>query len=50
MKEQRWEVLDGKKSKIESTDKGVKVRRDELIAWLKSSQVYKDWQEGHWEL
>ncbi|EJD03557.1 histidyl-tRNA synthetase [Fomitiporia mediterranea MF3/22] len=48
VKEQKWEMKDGKKSKIESADKGVKVKRAELIEWLKSSQAYKDFQVGNW--
>lgn len=48
VKEQKWEMKDGKKSKIESADKGVKIKRDELIQWLKSSEVFKDWQAGKW--
>ncbi|KAL5535853.1 HTS1 [Sanghuangporus sanghuang] len=48
VKEQKWEMKDGKKTKIESADKGVKIKRAELIDWLKSSQVYKDWQVGIW--
>ncbi|KAI5121828.1 hypothetical protein M0805_003262 [Coniferiporia weirii] len=48
VKEQKWEMIDGKKTKIESTDKGTKVKRDELVEWLKSSQTYKDWQVGKW--
>ncbi|KAH8119815.1 histidyl-tRNA synthetase [Phellopilus nigrolimitatus] len=48
VKEQKWEVKEGKKVKIESTDKGVKVERDKLIEWLKKSQTFKDWQAGKW--
>ena len=48
VKEQKWETKDGKKTKIESVDKGVKIKRAELIDWLKCSQVYKDWQAGIW--
>ncbi|KAL5533884.1 hypothetical protein ACEPAG_344 [Sanghuangporus baumii] len=46
VKEQKWEMKNGKKTKIESADKGMKIKRAELIDWLKSSQVYKDWQVG----
>lgn len=48
VKEQKWELVDGKKVKIESTDKGVKVRRDELVRWLKDSPTYADWASGKW--
>ena len=48
IKEQKWEFKDGKKTKIESADKGIQIRRDELVAWLKDSQIYKDWQSGSW--
>ncbi len=43
VKEQRWEFKDGVKVKVESSDKGTKVKRDELIAWLKNSEVWKTW-------
>ncbi|THH11587.1 hypothetical protein EW145_g537 [Phellinidium pouzarii] len=48
VKEQKWEMKEGKKTKIESSDKGVKIKRDELVQWLKSSQTYSDWQTGKW--
>ena len=46
VKEQRWELVDGKKQKIESTDKGVKVKRAELVQWLKDTSVMKEWDSG----
>ncbi|KZP29283.1 histidine-tRNA ligase [Athelia psychrophila] len=46
VKEQRWELKDGKKSKIESADKGVKVNRAELIQWIKSTATFAEWQSG----
>ncbi|EED79625.1 predicted protein [Postia placenta Mad-698-R] len=46
VKEQKWELVDGKKVKIESTDKGVKVRRNKLVRWLKDSPTYADWRVG----
>ena len=46
VKEQRWEVVDGKKVKVESTDKGTKVKRAELIQWIKDTPVYKEWSSG----
>ena len=30
VKEQKWDMVDGKKVKIESADKGVKIKRDVL--------------------
>ena len=48
VKEQKWEMVDGKKAKIESTDKGTKVRRDGLVAWLKTTDTYTTFQEGRW--
>ena len=48
VKEQKWELKDGKKAKIESTDKGMKVKRTELIDWLKNSDAYKNFQAGRW--
>ena len=46
VKEQRWELVDGKKSKIESADQGVKVRRAELIEWIKSTAVFQSCSTG----
>lgn len=46
VKEQKWELKDGKKSKIESADKGAKVKRDELIQWIKESPTYSAWATG----
>lgn len=48
VKEQRWEVVDGKKTKIKADNEGTKVERAELVAWLKSSQIFKEWQNGVW--
>ncbi|TDL26414.1 histidyl-tRNA synthetase [Rickenella mellea] len=48
VKEQKWEVVAGKKTKISSADKGTKVKRPELVDWLKSSRIYKDWQNSIW--
>jgi len=48
VKEQKWELADGKKVKIESTDKGVKVRRDELVQWLKQTSTFAEWSSGKW--
>ncbi|KAI0937477.1 hypothetical protein AcV5_005379 [Taiwanofungus camphoratus] len=50
VKEQKWELVDGKKVKIESTDKGAKVKRDELVQWLKQTQTYAEWSSGKWVL
>ncbi|KAI0778871.1 histidyl-tRNA synthetase [Trametes elegans] len=46
VKEQKWELVDGKKAKIESNDKGTKVKRAELIQWIKDTPTYKDWSSG----
>ena len=46
VKEQRWELVDGKKNSIESADQGVKVRRAELIEWIKSTAVFQSWSTG----
>ncbi|KIM52367.1 hypothetical protein SCLCIDRAFT_141296 [Scleroderma citrinum Foug A] len=46
VKEQKWEFVDGKKTKVQSTDQGVKVRRDELIGWLKRTPEYLNWSSG----
>jgi histidyl-tRNA synthetase len=48
VKEQKWELVDGKKVKIESADKGTQVKRAELVEWLKSTETWKQWNEGKW--
>ncbi|KAL0952083.1 hypothetical protein HGRIS_008719 [Hohenbuehelia grisea] len=42
VKEQRWEIKDGARVKIESSDKGTRVRRAELVEWLKSTETWKE--------
>ncbi|KAL4064856.1 hypothetical protein V8B97DRAFT_1985926 [Scleroderma yunnanense] len=46
VKEQRWEFVDGRKAKVQATDQGVKVRRDELIDWFKRTPTYLNWSSG----
>ncbi|KAI0714757.1 histidyl-tRNA synthetase [Earliella scabrosa] len=46
VKEQKWEFVDGKKVKVESSDKGVKVKRAELIQWIKDTPTFKEWSTG----
>ncbi|TCD62870.1 Cytoplasmic and mitochondrial histidine tRNA synthetase [Steccherinum ochraceum] len=47
VKEQRWEFApDGEKRKVQSDDKGVKVKRDGLIDWIKDTQTFKEWSSG----
>ncbi|KAH9010907.1 histidine-tRNA ligase [Lactarius hengduanensis] len=46
VKEQRWEFVDGKKVKVESTDKGTQVPRAELVQWLKATETFRDWSGG----
>lgn len=41
VKEQRWEFKDGQKVKIASADKGVQIKRSELVEWLKQSETWK---------
>jgi len=41
VKEQRWEFKDGQKVKIASADKGVQIRRSELVEWLKQTETWK---------
>jgi histidyl-tRNA synthetase len=48
VKEQKWELVDGKRVKVESADKGMKVKRVELIQWLKQTVTYSDWAKGKW--
>lgn len=46
VKEQRWEFVDGKKVKVESTEKGTKVQRAELVQWLKATAAFENWSSG----
>lgn len=55
VKKQMWEVVrpgdaggEVKRVKIESQDKGEKVKRDELVQWLKETEVWKSWVERRW--
>jgi histidyl-tRNA synthetase len=48
VKEQRWEFINGEKVKVQNDDKGVPVRKDGLVDWLKSTRTYQDWQLGKW--
>ncbi|KAL0581333.1 Cytoplasmic and mitochondrial histidine tRNA synthetase [Marasmius crinis-equi] len=43
VKEQRWEMVDGKKVKLvtEGSEKGEKVSREGLVDWLKSRDLWK---------
>ena len=43
VKEQKWDLVEGKKVKIESADKGTQVKREELVHMLKSSETWKEW-------
>lgn len=38
--------MDGKKIKEQSDDKGVQVKRAELVQWIRDSDVYKLWESG----
>ncbi|KAG1783407.1 hypothetical protein EV702DRAFT_1062102 [Suillus placidus] len=46
VKEQKWEFVDGRKTKVQSADQGMKVRRDELISWIKQTPTYQGWSSG----
>ncbi|KAF9449986.1 histidine-tRNA ligase [Macrolepiota fuliginosa MF-IS2] len=46
VKEQRWEFVNGKKGKVQSADQGTKVKRAELIQWLKDTKTYQEWNTG----
>ncbi|KAH9964109.1 histidyl-tRNA synthetase [Russula dissimulans] len=46
VKEQRWELVDGKKTKVESANKGTQVPRAELVPWLKATTTFKEWSSG----
>ena len=44
VKEQQWEFKEGQKKKVEIKDKGIKVKRSELVQWLKQSETWKAWE------
>ncbi|KZV74092.1 histidine-tRNA ligase [Peniophora sp. CONT] len=46
VKQQKWIIQDGKKVKEQSDDKGVQVKRAELVQWIRDSEVYKLWESG----
>ncbi|KAI9569547.1 hypothetical protein HD554DRAFT_2091947, partial [Boletus coccyginus] len=46
VKEQKWEFVDGKKGKVQATDQGVKVKREELVDWIKQTPTYLGWSSG----
>lgn len=48
VKEQKWELVEGKKVKIASADKGVKVERSGLVDWIRETRTYRDWDSGRW--
>ncbi|KAJ7077592.1 histidine-tRNA ligase [Mycena crocata] len=45
VKEQKWEIVDGKKAKIqaEKGDNGTLVKREGLVEWIKDSPTFKEW-------
>ena len=48
VKEQKWQLVDGKKEKVMSTATGVKVKRSELVEWIRSTRTYGEWEQGRW--
>ncbi|KAF8958318.1 histidyl-tRNA synthetase [Flammula alnicola] len=48
VKQQQWEIVDGRKVKIESTDKGTQVRRAELVEWIKATETWRAWSASMW--
>jgi len=48
VKEQKWELVEGKQVKIENADKGTQVKREELVSWLKGSETWKEWTGLRW--
>ncbi|KAJ7292628.1 hypothetical protein C8J57DRAFT_1041644 [Mycena rebaudengoi] len=50
IKEQKWELVDGKKVKIraEKGDNGTLVKREELVNWIKDSPTFKEWMAERW--
>jgi len=43
-KEQRWEFEDGQKVKVKGGDKGVQVKKSELVPWLKQNELWNEWE------
>jgi len=48
VKEQKWELKDGQKVKVQSEEKGTQVPRNQLIDWIRDTQTFRDWQIGKW--
>ena len=46
VKEQKWELVDGEKRKIQSNEQGIKVKRVELVEWLQNTATYQSWSTG----
>ena len=46
VKEQKWHFVNGIKEKVQHEDKGTKVKREELVEWIKSTQTFKEWSTG----
>ncbi|KAJ3746685.1 histidine-tRNA ligase [Lentinula detonsa] len=48
VKQQKWEMIDGKKVKIlaEGDEKGEKVDRGQLVQWLRTTRTWKEWEDG----
>ena len=46
VKEQRWRLVDGKKDNVESQTKGIPIKRDELVQWLKNTATLTGWASG----
>ncbi|KAI0347935.1 histidyl-tRNA synthetase [Trametopsis cervina] len=46
VKEQKWEFVNGEKTKVQLADQGTKIKRSELIDFIKSSAVYQSWSTG----
>jgi histidyl-tRNA synthetase len=40
--------VEWKKVKIESSDKGTRVKRGDLVRWLKGTTVFNEWSSGKW--
>jgi histidyl-tRNA synthetase len=46
VKEQRWQLVDGHKVKVESADKGERVSRAEDVSWLEFTWPCAEWDSG----
>jgi histidyl-tRNA synthetase len=48
VKEQRWQFVEGIKQKVkqENSNRGITIKREELVDWLKLQEALQNWQTG----